>query len=217
MSRKAREDQSTWKMQSVHAFVGEYGPFRTKGYNPIENSVVWLCNTQSNNEKKNKEKKLSSTNDHDRRHHMYSLASSAQEILVRNNLCDSNNNKNNSVHRITTIIIIDVKDMFENNEQYETAVSQEIEEVELTKLFGKKIIRLFQRLLLKNVIVAAEAILCEVLLKLYQSIQAFDPDMINEIWLFHPNISSKFINMHLTQPSQSRQSKGPVKKISSKN
>ncbi len=44
MFRKSREDKSEWTLPTLFMIVGDYGPFRTKGYDPIGNTlrVVWF-------------------------------------------------------------------------------------------------------------------------------------------------------------------------------
>ena len=74
MSRKSREDQSAWKMPTLYAFVGDYGPFKTKGYEPIENTLIWLCNSQ----------KPDNVED-DGRHDMFPLAGGIQQELLFGN------------------------------------------------------------------------------------------------------------------------------------
>ncbi len=70
MSRKAHEDRSAWQVPSLYAFVGEYGPFKVNGYEPIRKTLIWLCNSQTND-------------DDDGRHAMYPLAGAAQEQLLK--------------------------------------------------------------------------------------------------------------------------------------
>ena len=142
MSRKSREDNSSWKTPSIYAFVGDYAPLRTKGYEPIENALVWLDFSR----------------DGDERHAMYSYAGQAQEILIKNN--------ESSPDTPRTILVVDVKDMFDSKDEYQEALKKEIEDPELTKGFGKKLLRLGQRLLLTEAIVAAQDQFCCVLIKL---------------------------------------------------
>lgn len=192
MSRKSREDQSTWKMPTLYAFVGEYGPFKTKGYEPIENTLIWLCNSQ-----------IKDAED-DGRHDMYSLAGPIQKELLFGS------------SRYSSVLVMDIASMFENKEEYDDAIAKEIEELELTKKFGKLLLRLFQRLLLNQVVVAAQGTLCAVLLKLYQATVRIDGShvdkMISELWLLHPELSAKYINTHMVVNAASQRiSKFPVK------
>ena len=190
MSRKSREDQSAWKMPSLYAFVAEYAPFKTKGYQPIENTLIWLCNSQVQYAE-------------DGRHKMYQLAGPIQQELLHGN------------PRFSLVLVIDVAGMFESNGEYEEALAKEIEEVDLTKKFGKLLLRLFQRLLLSQVVVAAQGTLCAILLKLYQATVKIDGShsnkMISELWLLHPELSVKYINTHMVvNASSQRISKFPV-------
>ena len=177
MSRKARENQSTWLTPSLYAFAAGYGPFKIKDYEPIEETLIWLCNSHHTDTKEG-------------RHVMYPFSGPAQQLLLQ---------EPNS--RFSTILVMDIKDMFETHEDYQEALSIEIEDVELNKRFGKKILRIFQKLLLNKVIVAAPGDMCPVLLKLFQAIQQIDPDMISELWLVHPELSTKYINTHLVASS----------------
>eukprot|EP00804_Cyclotella_cryptica_P028439 CCRYP_014210-RA/>CCRYP_014210-RA protein AED:0.01 eAED:0.01 QI:37/1/1/1/1/1/2/89/956 len=191
MSRKARENSSTWEMPSLYAFVGAYGPFKIKGHEPIKNTLIWVCNSQSENIHAN-----------DGQHDMCPLAGAIQQEL----LLEANDKK-----RFKTVLVMDVKDIFGNRQNYEDALSAEIEEVILTKKFGKKLLRLFQRLLLQDAIVAASGKFCAVLLKLYQAAHRIDASMISELWLFHPELSTKYVNTHfVTQNHSQRQHTFPV-------
>ncbi len=171
MSRKSREDQSTWEMPSIEVFNAGYGPFRAKGFDPIDNALIWFHY---------------STKNKDGQHPNFSLAGMSQELLLKQ-----------KDMRVGTIICIDLKDMFESEPCYEEALAKEIEEVDLTKGFGKKIMRLLQRMLLQNVIVASQKSFCAMLIKLYKAIYFIDPYLISELWLLHPEISTKFVNTHL--------------------
>jgi len=175
MSRKDREDQSAWKVPSLYAFVGEYGPYKVNGYEPIQTTLIWLCNSQTND-------------DDDGRHAMHPLAGAAQELLLKQ-----------PVSRFTTILVVDIKDIFENHDEYKETLTKEIEDEDLTKKCGKKLLKIFQKLLLKQVIVAAQGELCAVLLKLFQALHRVDSDLISELWLLHPELSTKYINTHLVK------------------
>uniref|UniRef100_A0A7S4ASH4 CobW C-terminal domain-containing protein n=1 Tax=Pseudo-nitzschia australis TaxID=44445 RepID=A0A7S4ASH4_9STRA len=220
MSRKAREDQTAWKMPLLYTFVGEYGPFKTKRYEPINNTLVWLCNGNSNG---------NSTKREEGRHPMFSLAGPIQqELLFRGS--DSNTDS----ERFSTVLVVDISDMFDAQDDYEEALAKEIEQVDLTKRFGKKMLRLFQKLLLQGVIVAAQGELCVILLKLYQAIQKMDDsynqkgdnsgsnkkknsnnnsnnnNTISELWLLDPKLSPKYVNTHLVMDPNNKNNKYPV-------
>jgi len=215
MSRKARQDQSEWKLPSIYAFVGDYSGFRVKGYEPLEkDTLVWLCNTGhasrddtgctapfiSDDKKKNKngkngqkgeKKQASQTNQQEERHAMHSYAGATQELLLQTDP----QNPSISTSRFSKIIIMDVHDMFESNDEYQEAIEKESEDVELTKAFSKKLLRLFQRCLFKKVTIAAQYDLCATLLKLFTIIQRSDPEMFEECWICRPQLSAKFINI----------------------
>lgn len=180
MSRKAREDKSSWKMPSIDVFVGDYSNFNCKGFNTIDKSLLWL-HYGSRTE--------------DGRHTLHSMAGCAQEFLLLRN--DGLDDRNLVPPRFRTIISINLKDMFEEDSEFEATLEKEIEEVNLTKTFGKTLVRLVQRMLLKDTIFAAEKELCPLLIKLYQAIHSVDKSIISEVWLLHPEISTKFINNHL--------------------
>ncbi len=183
MSRKSREDKSEWKLPSLYAFVGDYSPFRTKGYDPIGNTLVWFHNSWAKDEEGIED---------NGRHPMYPLAGGIQEELL---MRDRGQNPN-----FSTVLVIDIKDMFETKDEYEDALTKEIETVELTKAFGKRMLRICQRLLLRQVIVATEGKLCAVLLKLYQALHRLDDSSnatVSAMWLMHPQLSTKYINTHL--------------------
>lgn len=184
MSRKVREDSSTWQMPSLYAFVGAYGPIKIKAHDLIKNTLIWICN--------------SCMYENDGQHHLYSLAGDIQQQL----LLKANGNK-----RFNTVLVVDVKDMFVSQQRYEDALSTEIDQALLTKPFGKKLLRLFQRLLLQDAIVAATGKLCAVLLKLYQAAIQTDDSMISELWLFHPELSTKYINTHFVREEHSPRSR----------
>ena len=220
MSRKARENQTAWNMPLLYAFVGEYGPFKTNGYEPIRNTLVWLCNGNENNNGNGNENS-NRTKHEEGRHPMFSLAGPIQqELLLRGS--DSNTDR----ERFSTVLVVDINDMFDTQEDYEEALAKEIEQVDLTKRFGKKMLRLFQKLLLQGVIVAAQGELCAVLLKLYQAIQKMDDaynhkggidngksnnssnnnNTISELWLLNPKLSAKYVNTHLVMDNNKNNS-----------
>ena len=119
---------------------------------------------------------------------MYPLASPAQEMLVKE-----------LTPRFQSILVVDIQEMFETEEDYQTAMENEMAQAGVTKMFGKRIVRLFQRLLLHKVTIAAEGSLCPILIKLCQAIHSLDHEMIEEMWLIEPNISTKFVNTCLVE------------------
>lgn len=195
MSRKARQDRSSWKTPSIYAFAGDYGPFRAKGL--IEDTLVVITKSQSDNEG---------------RHCMHPLAGQAQELLLKNNQPLSSISNG--------IIVIDIHSMFtcddDNDDEshttpWEEVLARETEEVELTKGFGKAIFRLLQRMFLRNITLAASGDLCAFVLKLHKALQQYDPALVSEVWLIQPQLPAKFINTHLvaTTRNGTKQSAAP--------
>ena len=223
MSRKAREDQSSWNMPLMYAFVGEHGPFKTRGLEPIQNTLIWLCNSKREQTQQPRAEadaqKPKRKQKQTEKHPMFSLAGHLQQELVANR-----NDPSESTKRYSSVLVVDLKDIFGSEEDYETALAKELEEMELTKGFGKKLLRLFQKLLLVDVIVAARGELCGVLLKVYRAIHKMDGapshgdntskkkktggkkkgkqppppaqpaiHTISQIWLLDPELSTKYI------------------------
>mmetsp|Transcript_26939 Transcript_26939/g.40460 ORF Transcript_26939/g.40460 Transcript_26939/m.40460 type:complete len:1047 (-) Transcript_26939:411-3551(-) len=203
MSRKAREDRSKWKTPSIYSFVGDYGPFKAKGYDPIDQVLVLLHNSAAQN---------ASTS---RKHDMLPLAGEAQQLLLKKEeigLLPSSISSG--------IIVVDVHSMFKEEEEEEEEecndkskdesktsntnyiwnemLTKEIDEMELTKGgCGKIFLRLFQRMMFRNITLAASGEMCMILLKLYKALHKIDPEMIRELWLIHPILPTKFVNTHL--------------------
>ncbi len=88
--------------------------------------------------------------------------------------------------------------MFDENEGHDlsAAISKENETRELVKGFGRSILKLIQRLNLRNVILAAEGELSSLLLKLHDAAigTASMITLAEEIWLFHPILPASFVN-----------------------
>ena len=210
MSRKKQEDQSAWKMPSLYAFVGEYGPYKAKGHDPIANTLVWLCNT-GNDETNNgvgEESDPTPRKRQPRRHAMYPLMDPIQDLLL-------SGTDDASSSRFTNVLVIDTHDMFESHDEYKDALANEIETVELTKKFGKKLVRLFQKLLLYKVAMAATGELCPLLLKMYKALEQIDAsynlevnNTVSELWLLHPKLSAKYVNTHLVMGADQSKSGG---------
>ena len=68
-------------------------------------------------------------------------------------------------------------------------IQKENEEADLVKGFGRTLLRTFQRLELRNVVLMAEGEMCSVLLKLYH---AYGDQLASDIYLLHPIISAGF-------------------------
>ena len=203
MGRKTSDEESAARQQpSLYTFVGEYGPFKIKGHEPIEDTLVWLYNSG--------ETISEGDEDYDkdpRKHPMYPLAAPIQDMLL-----------DNRSSRFSNILVIDLNDMFESREEYQEALFEEEESAELTKKLGKKLLRLFQKLLVHRVALATRGELCPFLLKLYKALEDIDASFnleennsIAELWLFHPQLSTKYINTHLTIQQQDAPKKAPKK------
>ena len=89
MSRKAKEDKSTWLVPGIYAFTGSYGPYKPRP--GLDNCLVLLTSTTSSIR----------NNDNGKRHAMYRYAGQAQHLLLYDN------NK-----QFTDLIVVDVADMF---------------------------------------------------------------------------------------------------------
>jgi hypothetical protein len=209
MSRKKQEDQSTWQMPSMYAFVGEYGPFKAKGFDPIANTLVWLYNSgNETNDGECDESYPTPRQRQPRRHAMYPLMDPIQDLLL-------SSADDASSSRFTTVLVIDIHDMFDSRDEYKAALANETETVELTKKFGKKLLRLFQKLLLYKVAMAATGELCPLLLKMYKALEQIDAsynleanNTISELWLLHPELSAKYVNTHLVVTAEQQQNGG---------
>lgn len=174
MSRKAREDKSSWKIPSVYTFVGAYGPFRGGNKNAgIEDAMVYLYNSSVRQDPKH--------------HSMHAIAGQAQRLLLEK----SNGNR--------TLFVIDLNPMFDEDTEtdYETSLRNEASKVELTKRFGKVILRLLQRLRLRNAELIAEGSLCCLLWKLYWA----DPTLWGALCMIQTKLSKDFVNTHLVVSS----------------
>ena len=202
-------------MPSLYAFVGEYGPYKAKGHDPIANTLVWLCNTgieEANNDGDGNgvgdESDPTPRRRQPKRHAMYPLMDPIQDLLL-------SGTDDASKSRFTTVLVIDIHDMFESHDEYKEALANEIETVELTKKFGKKLVRIFQRLLLHKVAMAATGELCPILLKMYKALEQIDAsynlevnNTVAELWLLHPELSAKYVNTHLVMGADQSQNGG---------
>ena len=199
------DESAAWQQPSLYTFVGEYGPFKVKENQPIEDTLVWLYSSGETNSEDDED------DDKDpRKHPMYPLAAPIQDILLDNKSC-----------RFSNVLVIDLNDMFESREEYEEALQEEEESLELTKKLGKKLFRLFQKLLVHRVALAARGELCPLALKLYKALEAIDVtykleenNTIAELWLLHPQLSTKYVNTHLTikgDAANAAPQKGPKK------
>ena len=130
MSRKSREDKSSWRVPSIYAFAGDYGPFKPRDATAIENALVLLTSTSNKDSTKNDDADANT-----RRHPLYTHAVQAQNILLGES-CR---------YHFRHLIIFDVADMVEggddNGESLSEMVQKEIHSQELVKGFGKTLLR----------------------------------------------------------------------------
>jgi len=190
MSRKSRGDKSPWKTPSVYAFVGDYGPFRAKRFEPIEQVLVILYD------------KISRCASGPQHHTMYDFAGQAQKRLLKSDDSTLGDQDTDTIRN--GILVIDVRYMFDTDQELAASLKKETEDsnLTLTKGFGKSILRLFQRLHLRNIVLAAEGELCALALKLHKVLHEKDSGMISELHLSCPVLTARFINTHLGAPTQ---------------
>ena len=211
MSRKARVDKTSWRLPTVHVFAGDYGPFRPRGSNgstAIEGALVLLTATVPRDDA-NDENDRGGVVRRRRRHAMYEHAIQAQNILL-------GEGQRRQQVRFRHLMIVDLADMVGDGddrdddagvgvgvgvgagggggESLKDLIRKEVESREPTRGFGKTLVRLFQRMDLRNVVLAAEGELCAVLLKLHD---ALGPGLASDVWLLHPVLSAGFVNAHL--------------------
>ena len=199
MSRKAFADKSSWKVPTLFFFVGGYGPFRPKTFEPIEDVTVLLYSGDDNS--------ASSGSSDQGRHQMFALAGEAQALLLQ-----EANDVDPSMRR--GILVVDIRDMFDDGEEMKTALKAEItrdnidsESPPSSPNGGKKqrrdkgmsrlLVRMFKRLHLQNIVLAAKGELCPLALVLHKLLQKSDPKMIAGLQLICPNLPGRFINVHL--------------------
>jgi ADP-ribose pyrophosphatase YjhB (NUDIX family) len=202
MSRKARVDKTSWRIPTVHVFAGDYGPFNCKNAAPIEDVLVLLTATSKDDAKDDDNHCRLEGGGVVRRHPMYECAIQAQNILLG---AESRRRTDVEV-RFRHIMIVDVADMVaaggEGDDDAGAAVGmslgdmirKEVESREPTKGFGKTLVRIFQRMDLRNAVLAAEGELCAVLLKLHD---ALGGKIATDVWLLHPVLPTGFVNGHL--------------------
>eukprot|EP00580_Thalassiosira_gravida_P019206 CAMPEP_0201658390 /NCGR_PEP_ID=MMETSP0494-20130426/1280_1 /ASSEMBLY_ACC=CAM_ASM_000839 /TAXON_ID=420259 /ORGANISM="Thalassiosira gravida, Strain GMp14c1" /LENGTH=1004 /DNA_ID=CAMNT_0048135371 /DNA_START=191 /DNA_END=3205 /DNA_ORIENTATION=- len=230
MSRKARDDKSAWHVPSVHVFSGGYGPFKPHGHSPIENALVLLTNTITDDTTKKDDDfgRITSTDTDDDGvrycHPMYKHAAQAQQILLRENYTAS---ENGSGRQFRDFLVIDVADMVvtatdaENNNSNENKaavmkemIEKENEEPDLVKGFGRTLLRMLQRLDLRDIVLMTDkGELGPTLLKLYEAYNkmAADINFATDIWMLHPILPAEFVNTHLV-PMGRRKNNGRQQK-----
>ena len=63
MSRKSREDKSSWKTtECCYAIVGDYGPYKFRGHKPVDDAVLLLVDLSSLSQQQQDANKNSGTN-----------------------------------------------------------------------------------------------------------------------------------------------------------
>ena len=205
MSRKAFADKSSWKVPSLFFFVGGYGPYRPKTFEPIEQVTVLLYDGHGDR----------TPTDHGH-HKMLDLAGEAQGLLLSDDdVIDPSMRQG--------ILVIDIRDMFEDSDEMKVALKNEAtREVDATtpttsnvstpsnsggkkqrrdKGISRLLVRMFKRLQLQNIVLAANGDLCPLALILHNLLQESDPEMISGLRLVHPNLPGRFINVHLAGAS----------------
>ena len=227
MSRKARVDKTSWRLPTVHVFAGDYGPFKprcTNGSGAIEGALVILTATLPKDDASDENDRCRGREESEdggvvRRHHhpMYEHAIQAQNILL------GEGHRRQHV-RFRHLMIVDLADMVApggggddrdndagggagaggGGESLKDLIRKEVESREPTRGFGKTLVRLFQRMDLRNVVLAAEGELCAVLLKLHD---ALGPGVASDVWLLHPVLPAGFVNGHLV-PMGERERRG---------
>ena len=183
MSRKARAtDRADWNAALLYAFVGDYGPLKARNNEPLKDALVLINCAEPTDP---------------RRHRAHAWAASAQELLLRQY------ENGNSAH-FDKIIIMDTLPMFDTIHEMEASLQNETQERELTKRFGKNVMRSLQRLRLDNATLCAFGNACPFLLKLALALHQKDASLCAKLWLLHPELPPKFVNQQmLTMPQSS--------------
>ena len=206
MSRKAKADKSSWNLPSIYAFVGGYGPFRTKAFEPIKQVVVLLTNDNAGSfVKANQEHPA-----------MHGFAGEAQGLLLND---DGSSSKDPTI--CNGILLVNVRDVFKDQEEFDLALKNEATQDSYNPLTpdtssspgqqgsskkrpekgcSKLPAKMFKqmRLLHNVVLLAANGELCALALNVYKLLVPTDPDMIAGLRLVYPKLSAKFINNHIT-------------------
>ena len=201
MSRKAKADKSSWNLPSIYAFVGGYGPFRTKAFEPIKQVVVLLTNDNAGSfVKANQEHPA-----------MHGFAGEAQGLLLND---DGSSSKDPTI--CNGILLVNVRDVFKDQEEFDLALKNEATQDSSNPLTpdtsspdqgsskkrpekgcSKLLAKMFKRMRLHNVVLAANGELCALALNVYKLLVPTDPDMIAGLRLVYPKLSAKFINNHM--------------------
>ena len=236
MSRKAREDKSSWLVPDIYVFVGDFGPFKARNNAPITDALVILTSTHNDVGKKGAKAAAAAKNSEDGEknytHPMHGYAGCAQSILLGEDIYSSYNNDDDKKQggddgwypekQVQRIIVVDVAAMVEAKEDSDNdaraealndMIQKEMESSEPNKGFGKKLFRLLQRLHLEHVTLAAEGDLCCLVLKLYDAFVREDrtTSVATNIFLIHPNLPAPFVNSVLV-PMGNQQRRVPTSK-----
>ena len=240
MSRKAREDKSSWLVPDIYVFAGDFGPFKARNNAPITDALVILTSTLNGVGKKATKAataaaaavKDSEDGDKIYTHPMHEYAGCAQSILLGEDIYNSYNYEDEKKQggcdgwyldkQFQRIIIVDVAAMVEAKEDNDNdaraealnnMIQKEMESSEPNKGFGKQLFRLLQRLHLQHVTLAAEGDLCCLLLKLYDAFVREDrtTSVATDICLIHPNLPASFVNSVLV-PMGNQQRRVPKSK-----
>ena len=185
MSRKAREDKTSWSVPSIYGFAGDYGPMKPPR-GGIEEALVILVSTLADG-------KGGDCKTDERRHPMYSYAGQAQSLLLGDHC------------KFRHVVVVDVAGMVTGEDNpvrvLKELMQKELDSRELAKGFGKTLLRLFQRMQLRNVTLAAEGVMCPTLLKLCDALgEGHLP--ASDVWLLHPELPPKFVNSVLVPMGQ---------------
>ena len=144
---------------------------------------------------------------------MHGFAGEAQGLLL--------NNDNGSSSKDPTIcngiLLINVRDVFKDQEEFDLALKNEATQDSSNPLTpdtsspdqgsskkrpekgcSKLLAKMFKRMRLHNVVLAANGELCALALNVYKLLVPTDPDMIAGLRLVYPKLSAKFINNHIT-------------------
>lgn len=193
MSRKARADRTGWNAATIYAFRGDYGPFKpgNKGQ-PIKDALILFehrDNKDDGNEDDESDKENSTLRPGERQDHhpMYSLAGQAQELLLRQK----------TAVPFATMIVIDIRPMFKDIDEWTEILKLECEEVDLTRRLGKALVRTLDRLRLQNATLAAFGDMCPVLIKLGKDLRRKDATICSSLRLIHPVLTAEFVNKNL--------------------
>ena len=126
MSRKAREDKSSWLVPDIYVFVGDFGPFKARNNAAITDALVILTSTLNGVGKKEAKAaaaKDSEDGEKNYTHPMHGYAGCAQSILLGKDIYSSYNNDDDKKQggndgwylekKFQRIIVVDVAAMVE--------------------------------------------------------------------------------------------------------